>query len=252
MNIAYKYKTDRLIFCWDAGRSYRHAHYPAYKKNREDKKKEFSPADKKMHDGLTFQCLQLNHEILPRMGLRNTFCVLDYEADDLIGYFVDKLKGSKIIVGDDSDLYQLLDRSDIHLLRKNKRVNKKWFKKRFGIHPDQWAEAKAIGGCTIDNVIGINGAADPKSPSSKALKYMRGELDSGKIYDRITSKEGKTIIARNLPIVTVPYLPDLIPRLMVRSHKVTRKKLIREFDRWHFVSLLERENFDKWKRIFDL
>ena len=250
MNIGYKYKTDKMIFCWDAGKSYRHNHYPQYKRNREKKKIEFSPAEKKLHDGLLFQSLQLNHEILPRMGLRNSFCVLDYEADDLVAYFVNKLNGSKIIVGDDSDLYQLLDRSDMHLLKKNKRVNKKWFKKKFGIHPDQWVEAKAIGGCAIDNIIGIQGVADPKSPSSKALKYIRGELNAGKIYDRITSKEGQQIITRNRPIVTVPYLPDLIPRLMYRRHKVTRNKLLREFDRWHFVSMLEDDNFKKWQRIF--
>jgi 5'-3' exonuclease len=186
------------------------------------------------------------------MGLINSFCFINYEADDLIGALVDKLKGRIIIVSSDTDFYQCLDRADIYLTKQKKLFTKKNFREKYNVYPDNWPLAKAIGGCYTDSVIGIEGVGDPKSASSKALKYIRGEMGPGKVRDRIESIEGKALIDKNLPIVTLPYMVDLMPRFLIRKHKVTRKKLLHEFDKWHFVSLLERNKFAEWKRVFDL
>lgn len=251
-NLAYKYKTSNLIFCWDAGVTWRHFNYDGYKRDRQHKKEMQTEAEKIISDSLLLQSLQLNHEILPRMGLVNTFCFKNYEADDLIGALVDKLHDRKIIVSSDTDFYQCLDRADMYLIKQKKLLTKKSFMRKYNVYPDNWAYAKAIGGCNSDSVIGIDGVGDPKSPGSKALKYIRGEMGPGKVRDRIESSKGKEIVEKNLPIVTIPYMLDLMPRMLIRRHRVTRKKLLQEFDRWHFSSFMEREAFAKWKEIFDL
>jgi len=81
---------------------------------------------------------------------------------------------------------------------------------------------------------------------------LRGELPNGKVLDKINSKKGQRIIKRNIPLVTVPYMEDIMPEMVIKENTVTRKKLLREFDKWKMVSLMERENFSKWKEVFGL
>ena len=110
--------------------------------------------------------------------------------------------------------------------------------------------AKAIGGCSTDNVEGIQGVSDPKKKTSKALKYLRGEITKGIIYDRITSKEGEAIINRNLPIVTVPYREDVMKRMIRRRDNFSRKKFVRVFNEYHFRSFLKPDYMKRWERAF--
>jgi len=188
---------------------------------------------------------------LKSMGLKNTFCFPKYEGDDLIGKIVKEYFNGryKIVVTSDSDMYQLLDKSDIFLLNKKKLFTHKDFQLSHGIHADQWCLAKAIGGCSGDGVIGVQGVADPKSPTSKALKYIRGEITSGKIYNRIKAEENKCIQV-NLPLVTIPYMADMMPEIKIRKNRVTRRKLIRVFDKYRFISFLEDEMFTRWQEAF--
>jgi 5'-3' exonuclease len=184
--------------------------------------------------------------------LNNSFSFENYEGDDLIGKLVNQLGGKKIIVTDDNDMFQLLDRADIYLLRQKKMFTKDDFKKKYGIHPDQWVMAKAIGGCSGDDVEGIEGVGDAKTPSSKALKYMRGEMPTGKVLERINSPAGQRIIKRNIPLVTVPYMEDVMPKMEIRPNTVKKRKLLTLFDHWKMVSLMEKENFSKWIEVFNL
>ena len=247
------FKTNEIVFCWDAGYSWREVNYPQYKQARRQKKEEALPEEKEIFDQLLFQQIQLHSSVLKSMGLKNTFCFPKYEGDDLIGKIVKEYFNGryKIVVTSDSDMYQLLDKSDIFLLNKKKLFTHEDFKKKYGIHADQFALAKAIGGCSGDGVIGVQGVADPKSPTSKALKYIRGEITSGKIYNRIKAEENKCIQV-NLPLVTIPYMSEEMPEIKIRKNRVTRRKLIKVFDKYRFISFLEDEMFDKWKEVFNL
>lgn len=247
-----KFKTDQMYFCWDAGRTYRHFHYAGYKNGRKKKRDEYSPEEQEEYNQLLYQQVKLHHNVLPRLGLKNTFCFDYYEGDDLIAQLVRKhFKGHrKIIFTSDNDLYQLLDESDIFLLHSKKLFTHEHFKEKYGIHADQWPLAKAIGGCNGDSIIGVKGCADPKSPTSNALKYIRGELPrKGTIFKRIKEQENSRI-AHNLLMVTTPYLGEQMPKFQFRKNRVTRRRLIKQFDRFRFISFLESEMFTKWEKVF--
>lgn len=253
LTISKKFKTNDFILCWDAGVGYRHLNYPEYKQRRWQKKKEYTLEEKEAYDSLLFQIINLNHVVMPNLGFKNNFTQPMYEADDLLAYWVNKLKSKNnrvIMVTTDADMYQCLDHCDIWSPIKKKFITKKILKEKFGVKPNQWAMAKAIGGCEGDGVIGIEGVSDPKKPTSKALKYLQGKLSNGKIKKRIESRKGKEIIIRNLPIVTTPYKEELMKRMMKRNNHYSRIRFIRVFDKYHFKSFLEKDNFSEWKKAF--
>jgi 5'-3' exonuclease len=252
IQIADKLKSPDIIFCWDQGNSFRMVNYDNYKISRREKYLKASPEEKADHEDFLLQRKQLANVILYHIGLKNSFSFENYEGDDLIGKLVNQLGGKKIIVTSDNDMFQLLDRADIYLIKQKKLFTEKHFIKKYGIHPDQWVMAKAIGGCSGDDIEGIEGIGDPKNPSSKALKYLRGELPNGKIMDKIKSKKCKLIIERNIPLVTVPYMEDIMPEMKIKKNTVTKKKLLRVFDQFRMVSLMEKENLSKWERVFNL
>ncbi|RLC31369.1 hypothetical protein DRH13_03130 [Candidatus Woesebacteria bacterium] len=253
LSLAIKFKTTDFITCWDSGLTHRHLAYPPYKQKREESKNQLSDMEAAGLDSLKLQMITLNHITLPKLGFRNNFIQLMYEADDLLAYWVNKLKNKNrrvVMVTSDSDMYQCLDHCEIWNPMKKKFFTKKTLMEKFGVKPNQWAMAKAIGGCSGDNVIGIEGVADPKSSSSKALKYLRGELSGGKIKQRIESKGGQVAIKRNLPLVTVPYREDIMKKMIKRRNYFSRKRLIRVFDAYHFRSFLEKETLQKWEETF--
>lgn len=250
LSLGIKFKTNRFIFCWDAGVTYRHLAYSQYKAKRHIDR-ESDPEKKKMHDSLLAQNHIMIHYLLPSLGFKNNFIKSWYEADDLLAYWANKLQDKKLImVTSDTDMYQCLDCCDIWSPIKKEMITKKTFIEIFKIQPRQWALAKAIGGCSGDNVVGIKGVSDPKKSSSKALLYIQGKLKPGKIKDRIESKEGQEIIKRNIPLVTAPYRENLLKRMFFKKDCFSKRKFTVEFDKLRFDSFLEGENLKNWEKIF--
>lgn len=253
LTIAKKFQTNKFIFCWDAQKTYRQKDYKGYKIKREKKRKEMTDEEKEIRISFINQIQKLNQKILPNMGFRNNHVIYGYEGDDLLAIFAKKLerfKSRTIMVTTDTDMYQCLDLCDIWSPTKKKFFTAKHLKIGFGINPDQWAYAKAIGGCSTDNIIGIKGVSDPKNASSKAIQYILGNIKKGVIYDRIISEEGQEIINHNLPIVTVPYKSEKMEcKLILRRDKCTLRKFIKVFDKYHFLSFLD-EDLKQWKKIF--
>lgn len=202
LSFAKQFKTTKFIFCWDHAKNYRSKAYPNYKKKR---RLLLTPQKKDERDVMLAQSMTLQWKLLSTMGFMNSHIQNGYEADDLIAYWVDKLiklNDIKIIViSSDTDLYQLLDRCSIFNPASKKMITRKKYELKYGISPKEWVMAKAIGGCSTDEIVGIKGASDPKNPESKALKYIKGEITSGKIYDRIKSRLGQRRIERNLMLV---------------------------------------------------
>jgi len=252
--LAEKFNTNRFITCWDGGTTYRHKDYPGYKKGRIKKKEKESSLEKEDRGQILEQSLKLRLEVLPAMGFKNNYFQKYYEADDLLAWWVKKMykKGENhlIMVTSDNDMYQCLALCKIYSVARKKMFTEKHLMKKYGVPPEQWPFAKAIGGCSGDSVIGIQGASDPKNESSKALKYLHGKLTKGIIFDRICSREGKQIINDNLPIVTCPYRPEDLGTMIRRRDKFSRKKFIRVFDSFHFKSFLKQESFQHWKQAF--
>lgn len=125
------------------------------------------------------------------------------------------------------DFYQLLSkRVMIWHPVKREAVTRKSFKRKYGIHPKQWATVKAIAGCSGDFVKGIEQVGE-----TTALRYVRGELmESSKAFKSIESREGQKIINRNLRLVSLPFegIASFKPRddRLVRSSWIEVTELI--------------------------
>jgi 5'-3' exonuclease len=234
------FNTSKMIFCWDSPVSVRKKEYPIYKEGRH---KFLKPEDEKQYYSMLKQKDLLQKYILQEIGFRNNFCVEGFEADDIIAYFVDKIKA--IFISSDNDLYQLLDRAEMYHLSRKKFFRQEDFEKEYNIKPNQWALAKAIGGCAGDNIKGVEGFSDPKVKTSKALKLIRKEITSGKLYDRFIEKDNCGEIKKFYSLVKIPH-EKFQKTLIVRRNKVEEKNLIKVFLRYNFRSFLE-ENFDQWR-----
>jgi len=257
LQLAEKFKTDDFMFCWDSGKqSYRVEDYPEYKAKRIAKRDEFTPEQVRARHSLIEQSRTLSREVLPSMGFRNSYTQDRMEADDLLGWWIQKLSKydrEVVMITTDADMFQCLDHCCIWSPMKKKMFTRaKMVKKFSGTTPQEWPTAKAIGGCSGDNVIGVAGVSDPKNDKSNVHKYLNGTLTKGVVFDRIESDIGKAIIKRNLPLVTIPYQPHLMKKMIRRRNFYTRKGLVNQFDRYRFVSFLKTENFRRWERAFNI
>jgi len=247
-----RFKTNRVLFFWDSVKTYRYDYFPEYKIGRLKRREQMEAEDIIEHRNFLDQMVKLSKQVLPKIGFKNNILFHGYEADDLIGYVLKhkKQKGRKIIISNDADLYQLLTYADMYLFAKEEIFTKTRFKRRFGIPVEKWVEAKSIGGCSSDDIPGIEGVSDPKNLSSKALKYLRGELSKGVIMERIRSNEGKKIIERNRELQSLPFAIDKIPPFDIVPDTVTVKKIIQCFNYYGFDSLCQKDYLTKIEKYF--
>lgn len=251
LKLSKEFNTRHVYFCWDHPVNFRKDIYSLYKYNRVDN---MTPSDKLDKVDRDAQAKELRNNTLPLMGFKNHFQQRGYEGDDMLAMLSSTLNNKKVImVTSDSDMYQSLDHCDIVNPSTFAMMTKQKLNEKYGVDPSQWPLCKAIGGCTGDNVIGIKGAADPSKSQNKnslTLRYVRGELSSGVVYDRIKSKEGQKIIKKNLPIVTCPYKPEKIKQFILRRDRCTRKKFIEVFSKYNFRSQLSTKRFQQWENAF--
>ncbi|WP_062232048.1 5'-3' exonuclease [Fictibacillus sp. FJAT-27399] len=95
------------------------------------------------------------------------FTVPKYEADDIIGTFVQKWRDEKdgecIIYSNDRDLLQLLCGKTSQLIAAKKGETKytlTHFHSDYGIEPSQWVDVKALLGDKSDNIPGVAGVGE--------------------------------------------------------------------------------------------
>ena len=143
------------------------------------------------------------------------------EADDVIGYLCKyKFKSRpKVIVSSDHDFYQLLDKTTIIYSPTLKDfVNEKYVIKKYGIHPENFALAKAIVGDNSDNIPGVAGAgfktlvkeyghlfSDAGFCSNRIKLFIENSAkmknSKKKIYQSI--KENEDLIERNFKVINL-------------------------------------------------
>jgi len=243
LKLSKMFDTNQFIFCWDSKKSYRKIIYPPYKYNREKKKKELTEEEKRDLQKAYKQFDMLRTEILSELGFSNVLHYPGFEADDIIAKLTKEIVfGNKLIITSDNDMFQLLNMyTTIYELKEKKKITLDDFCNKYNIGPALWSTAKAIGGCNSDEVIGIKGAADPKSETSKALSFIRGELNDGKIKERITSDEGKEIIKRNMSLVDLPFCDGWeLPDIKLSTDNFKKKNFVEVFDRFDFRTFLKR------------
>ena len=147
----------------------------------------------------------------------------DVEADDVIAYVsqMPSLNDEiKIIVSMDKDFYQLCDDTTIVLRPiKNEYLNEKRIVEQFGIHPYNFALARAIDGDKSDNLSGVKGVglktiakrfptmASKKLMTTDALRKicLDDETDT-KIYKDILSEFKKVKLNYKVMQLYTPYI----------------------------------------------
>lgn len=238
-----KFNPSNVIICWDLGKSKARLQlYPEYKKQREEKRK---PEDV---EALQFQ-REVCQEIFSCLPVKQVM-VQDVEADDIIGYLTEKLKGKKVVVSNDQDFFQLVkDDTMLFLPNKPLRVTTKNVDEVLGFPVKHYILWKSMVGDTSDNIKGIHGIG-PK----KATAIIMNGVNGGK-KPKIAPAEME-IIQRNKELIAIGALlqPDEIKEIH-RAYKSEQtkafdfQKVKARFGKHDFDSLYH--SFNVWRHPFD-
>lgn len=156
-----KTNPEYVVVAVDMGKpTFRHEAFAAYKANREE-----APQELTAQIGRLYQVLQVMN--IPTLGVEG------YEADDVIGTLVQRLRVDYpqmrigVLTGD-RDAYQLVDDRVVILQppRQSKGgidlVDADEVQARMGVRPDQIVDYKALCGDSSDNIPGVKGVG-PKT-----------------------------------------------------------------------------------------
>lgn len=234
-----KFKTNKFAFCWDSKGSERAKIFPDYKKKRKEKKED--PEVTKLFQSIYKQMGKLQNDIMPHIGFNNNFFEPGYEADDIIADLVLGYENC-LMVTKDEDMFQLLELADMWKPTKEELWTEDKFRKVYGINPYEWILVKAIGGCTSDEIPGIQGVRE-----KTAIKYLKKELkNTTKSYQNI--KNGKEIIKRNLKLVSLPFVGT--PEHIIRKDKFSMTGLQEICKEYWLESFTTKLGTARWENLF--
>lgn len=200
-----RFQPDEIATCFDHGKSYRFDIFPDYKFKRVNKVR--TPDEQQARNAMDLQRHKLKETILPLLQM-NPLYINRFEADDLLGYMVNKVyydQGKNVeitIVSADQDLYQLLwDNTAIWNPSSKRLINLAQFKKDWGLpYPTtQWAEVKAIAGCASDEIPGVDGVGE-----KTAVAYLTSHKCPRSKIDRIEKFVASSDFERNVILTTIP------------------------------------------------
>jgi DNA polymerase-1 len=181
-------KPDYIIACYDLPEATkRHEVYKDYKAGRA-----------KIDDALITQ-LERSKDVFKAMHIP-MYSSPGFEADDMLGTIVEKLKGNKdidvIIASGDMDTMQLIkdDKVRVYTLKKGIKdtiiYNENAVLERFGFTPELLPDYKGLRGDPSDNIIGIPGIGE-KTASDLISKF--GSIED--IYKKLKKDEKSFIKA---------------------------------------------------------
>lgn len=225
-------KPATLVFCWDHDFSKRKEMYPEYKSNR----------NKDSIEGIKdlFQQMEFLQDEFVEIGFYS-YQFYGLEADDIIASIcIDNPREEKIIVSQDSDMYQVLDKKTSMLRKTDKETvdlyTLKAFKKEYGVTPEDWILVKAIAGCAVDNIKGVSGIGE-----KRAIQFINDVTDK---WDREIIRNWKTV-ERNVKLVFLPMEP------ITKVKKIKPRKW--DYDRFHEMLLKKGiRNIDQklWRKVY--
>lgn len=192
-------QSNQVHLFFDSRQSYRQQQFPAYKEKR---RKDRTPEEWTEIEEMQKQVERLRSEILPSIGFP-CYRQTGLESDDLIAQFaIQNRDVDCIIVTSDQDLFQCIT-NKCHWydpLRKV-HVDPSTMRHSHRVGPEDWAWVKSVAGCGTDGVPGIPGVGE-----KTAVDYLWKLLPKHhKRHQAIESEEGKAIIQRNAPLVTLPH-----------------------------------------------
>ena len=190
-------KPTHFAVIFDSARkTFRNEIYSDYKANRAEAPDDLAP----QFDYIRKSVLAFN---LPSIELIN------YEADDLIATYVDKIleRGAKVtIVSSDKDLMQLYKR-DVRIFdpMKNKFIGEEDVRKKFGVDSSKVIDVQALAGDSSDNVpgvpgIGVKTAAELINRYGNLEKLLRSvhEIKQNKRRETLIENKDKALISKKL------------------------------------------------------
>lgn len=175
-------KPDQIIICWDGagGSQKRRSISKSYKEGR--KPIRLNRTDRILTEGQeTENKIWQQHRLIEYLNETPVIQMMleGVEADDLISLAVQdsKYRGwNKIIVSSDKDFYQLCDdETVVHRPIQKQIKNKPRIVEEFGIHPRNFALARAIAGDKSDNLPGVGGVG--LATIAKRLPFLIEDRD---------------------------------------------------------------------------
>lgn len=170
-----------MMVALDKGKTFRHKEFENYKGKRSEMPNELK------------EQFPYAKEVMNAMGI-TYFEVDNYEADDIIGTFADKVSKSSLyealIVSSDKDLLQLIDdKVKVKLLKQTGHIlmDRNTFKETYQVEPINMIDLKALMGDPSDNIPGVRGIGE-KTAISLLSKYTN--IDN--LYEHINEITGKT------------------------------------------------------------
>tara|TARA_R110000824_G_scaffold65952_6_gene171410 strand:+ start:1196 stop:2164 length:969 start_codon:yes stop_codon:yes gene_type:complete len=260
-------KPDLIAICWDGpgGSAKRRQIVKEYKEGRKPIRlnRETDLSENEELENKIWQQTRLI-EYLNQLPVPQ-FMFPEVEADDVIAYVANShhFKGwQKIIVSSDKDFLQLCDDETVLFRPIQKKVhNTNNVVEEYGIHPTNFALARAIAGDKSDNLKGVPGAGLPTVQKrlpflSEAKEYSIQEvmdycenIDSKVLFfDRVTSHRG--LIIKNYKLMQ---LYDPILSLQSRK-KVDHvfENLGYEFNKTEMIKMMSEDGFGvyNWGDLF--
>ena len=190
-------KPTHFAVIFDSARkTFRNEIYSEYKANRAEAPDDLAP----QFEYIRKSVLAFN---LPSVELIN------YEADDLIATYVDKIlkEGAKVtIVSSDKDLMQLYKKNvRIYDPMKNKFINEDDILKKFGVNSKKVIDVQALAGDSSDNVpgvpgIGVKTAAELINNYGTLEKLLdhAAEIKQNKRRETLIQNKDKALISKKL------------------------------------------------------
>ncbi|TGK12014.1 DNA polymerase I [Leptospira fletcheri] len=155
-------------------------------------------------------------ETLEKLGFR-VLKVTGHEADDVIGTLTETYKGKAkeiLIFSGDKDLYQLLEKKNIKMLRGKKgvtefvEIDSSWVKEELGVDVKQITDYMGIVGDTSDNIPGVKGIGD-KGASKLLQEYKNLEgiyknveaIRNASVKNKLIEHKENAFLSRNLATI---------------------------------------------------
>jgi DNA polymerase I len=227
-------KPTHFAVIFDAARkTFRNEIYSDYKANRSEAPDDLAP----QFEYIRKSVVAFN---LPSVDLPN------YEADDLIATYVEKIlaKGAKVtIVSSDKDLMQLY-RKDVRIFdpMKNKFITSEDIVTKFGVGPEKVIDVQSLAGDSSDNVpgvpgIGVKTAAEliNKYGTLEKLLDNTQEIKQNKRRETLIENKDKAIISKKL----VTLMKDApVERKIEEFH-------LKEIDKYKLYEFLREMEFNR-------
>lgn len=263
-------KPDRIVICWDGenGSQRRKSMVKDYKAGRKPLRLNRSIRNLTENE-------ELENKIWQQMRLLEyfNFCPIsqimlpNIEADDVVAY-VKNLKyfedWQKVIVSSDKDFYQLLDDKTV-LIRpvQKETLNKNNIIEKFGIHPNNFAVARAMVGDKSDNLPGVGSIglatvkkrfpflSEERSYSLKEIIDYSTNVDTNlKAYQNVV--ENSDVLEKNYKMMQL-YSPFLSPKAKKLTRDAVQDPEI-TFNKTEITKMMIQDGFGEynWNSLFQI